>query len=151
VRRTDIVGGTRTHTRVAHYIIRNTACQRWRRLMTTMTMNIARFQSLLLLGTVYACLISILPYPVVAFLPNHALVEIKRATELAAASPTPIDAAGWPDRFPAKEHCSKCGLCETTFVSHVSEACAFIDEGMARMDALEVEVHGRGRDTTRLG
>lgn len=31
-------------------------------------------------------------------------------------------------------------------MSHVSDACAFMDKGMARMDELEVEVHGRGRD-----
>lgn len=58
---------------------------------------------------------------------------------------TPIDPSGWPDRFPAKEHCSKCGLCETSFVSKVTEACAFLDEGMARMDKMEEMYHGRQR------
>ena len=58
----------------------------------------------------------------------------------------PIDGAGWPDRFPAKEHCSRCGLCETTFVSEVMDACAFLGEGMARIDDLETKVHGRQRD-----
>ena len=57
----------------------------------------------------------------------------------------PIDPSGWPDKFPAKEHCSKCGLCETSFVSQVKEACAFLGEGMARMDAMEEKVHGRRR------
>lgn len=65
-------------------------------------------------------------------------------------APTPIDPLGWPDRFPAKEHCSKCGLCETTFVSHVVEACAFLDKGMARIDTMEVKVHGRGRDVVNM-
>ena len=58
---------------------------------------------------------------------------------------TPIDPSGWPDRFPAKEHCSKCGLCESSFVSKVTEACAFLDEGMARMDTMETKIHGRQR------
>jgi 7-hydroxymethyl chlorophyll a reductase len=63
---------------------------------------------------------------------------------------TPIDPAGWPDRFPAKEHCSKCGLCETSFVSKVTEACAFLDEGMARMDNMEEQVHGRKRNLSDM-
>ena len=63
-----------------------------------------------------------------------------------AANPTPIDPSGWPERFPAKEHCSRCGLCETTFVKNVNEACAFLGPGMGRMDDLEVKVHGRGRN-----
>jgi coenzyme F420-reducing hydrogenase beta subunit len=60
--------------------------------------------------------------------------------------PQPIDPAGWHmNKFPAKEHCSKCGLCETTFVSHVMDACAFLKDGMSKVDDLEVQVHGRGR------
>lgn len=66
------------------------------------------------------------------------------------ASAVPIDPSGWPDKFPAKEHCSRCGLCETSFVTHVKEACAFIDEGMGRMDDMEVKVHGRGRDLNSM-
>ncbi|KAG7349709.1 coenzyme F420 hydrogenase/dehydrogenase, beta subunit [Nitzschia inconspicua] len=58
----------------------------------------------------------------------------------------PIDPAGWPDRFPAKEHCSKCGLCETSFVSNVTDACAFLGPGMARIDEMESIVHGRRRN-----
>ncbi|KAL3912487.1 MAG: hypothetical protein SGILL_006864, partial [Bacillariaceae sp.] len=57
-----------------------------------------------------------------------------------------IDPAGWPDRFPAKEHCSKCGLCETSFVANVTDACAFLGDGMARMDAMEEIVHGKRRN-----
>jgi coenzyme F420-reducing hydrogenase beta subunit len=59
--------------------------------------------------------------------------------------PKPIDPAGWPHKFPAKEHCSKCGLCETTFVSEVKDACAFLESGMSKIDDLEVKVHGRRR------
>jgi len=47
--------------------------------------------------------------------------------------------------FPAKEHCSSCGLCETYYVSHVKEACAFLGDGMSRVESLEASVHGRGR------
>jgi 7-hydroxymethyl chlorophyll a reductase len=47
--------------------------------------------------------------------------------------------------YPAKEHCSNCGLCDTYFVHHVKEACAFIAPG-ADMAALERATHGRSRD-----
>lgn len=68
----------------------------------------------------------------------------------------PIEyAEGWPDKFPAKDHCSRCGLCETTFVSSVVDACAFLDEGMHRIEAQEQTVHGRSRqekgDEERFG
>ncbi len=66
------------------------------------------------------------------------------------ASSTPIDPSGWPDRFPAKEHCSRCGLCETSYVSKVTESCAFLGEGMARMDELEKQVHGRQRNVSDI-
>jgi coenzyme F420-reducing hydrogenase beta subunit len=62
-----------------------------------------------------------------------------------ALNPKPLDDSFWPDRFPAKEHCSRCGLCETTFVSHVTSACAFLGEGMSRMDVMEESIHGRSR------
>jgi len=63
----------------------------------------------------------------------------------------PIDGSKWPDRFPAKEHCSRCGLCETSFVSKVTDACAFLREGMARMDSsLESKAHGRNRNLDDL-
>lgn len=57
----------------------------------------------------------------------------------------PIPSSGWPDKFPAKSHCSKCGLCETSFVESVTSSCAFLNEGMARIDSLEHIVHGRTR------
>lgn len=63
----------------------------------------------------------------------------------------PISRDNWPDRFPAKEHCSKCGLCETSFVEDVSISCAFLNEGMQRIDHMEKVVHGRGRkDSSNL-
>lgn len=61
-------------------------------------------------------------------------------------NPLPIDGSKWPDKFPAKNHCSRCGLCETTFVSKVKESCAFLGEGMKRMDSMESKVHGRHRN-----
>ncbi len=65
------------------------------------------------------------------------------------ATGRPLDyATGWPQKFPAKDHCSRCGLCETTFVSRVKDACALLPEtGMSRMHELEVKVHGRSRNT----
>lgn len=64
---------------------------------------------------------------------------------LQAVAPIPIPSSDWPDKFPAKEHCSKCGLCETSFVQHVTSSCAFLKQGMARIDSLERDVHGRSR------
>lgn len=62
-------------------------------------------------------------------------------------NPQPIDAKGWPHKFPAKEHCSKCGLCETTYVTHVKDACAFLGDGMKRnIDGMEETIHGRRRN-----
>ncbi len=40
-----------------------------------------------------------------------------------SSRPQPIDPASWPDKFPAKSHCSKCGLCETSYMTHVVDAC----------------------------
>ena len=48
--------------------------------------------------------------------------------------------------YPAKEHCSQCGLCDTYYVAHVKDACAFLGDGMSRIETLEPKVHGRGRD-----
>lgn len=61
--------------------------------------------------------------------------------------PKPIDPAYWPDRFPAREHCSKCGLCETTLVSRVMDACAFLGQGMGRLDDMEDMVHDGGQSS----
>lgn len=51
--------------------------------------------------------------------------------------------------YPAKENCSRCGLCDTYYVAHVKEACAFLGEGMAGgVAAAERAAHGRERDVT---
>ena len=63
----------------------------------------------------------------------------------------PIDGNEWPHKFPAKEHCSKCGLCETSFVTQVSDACAFLNEGMKRIDWMEPLVHGNERSDAHFG
>ncbi|PKA59215.1 7-hydroxymethyl chlorophyll a reductase, chloroplastic [Apostasia shenzhenica] len=47
--------------------------------------------------------------------------------------------------YPAKEHCSHCGLCDTYYIAHVKDACAFLGDGMSRIEALEPAVHGRER------
>ena len=104
----------------------------------------------LLMSQIRIYFIIISPLSILGFVTNDIPVKNMQKTALLAATPTPIDPSGWPDRFPAKDHCSKCGLCETSFVSHVSDACAFLDEGMARMDRLEVKVHGRRRNTANM-
>lgn len=47
--------------------------------------------------------------------------------------------------YPAKEFCSNCGLCDTSYIEHVKDACAFLGDGMARIGQLEQQVHGRER------
>ncbi|GJN04305.1 hypothetical protein PR202_ga21846 [Eleusine coracana subsp. coracana] len=47
--------------------------------------------------------------------------------------------------YPAKDHCSRCGLCDTYYVAHVKTACAFLGDGMSCVEDLEPVVHGRGR------
>ncbi|NET35505.1 MAG: hypothetical protein F6K19_26360 [Cyanothece sp. SIO1E1] len=46
-------------------------------------------------------------------------------------------------RRPAKELCSECGLCDTYYVHYVKEACAFLNQQVAE---LEAETHGRSRN-----
>ena len=73
-------------------------------------------------------------------------VVARRHTKHKYKNVKPIDPTGWEDgRFPAKEHCSKCGLCETSFVTAVKDSCAFLGPSMARIDDVEVRVHGRQR------
>ena len=45
-------------------------------------------------------------------------------------------------RRPAKELCSECGLCDTSYIHYVKEACAFLNQ---QFDKLETLVHGRSR------
>uniref|UniRef100_A0A7N0USR5 7-hydroxymethyl chlorophyll a reductase, chloroplastic n=1 Tax=Kalanchoe fedtschenkoi TaxID=63787 RepID=A0A7N0USR5_KALFE len=52
--------------------------------------------------------------------------------------------------YPAKDQCSSCGLCDTYYIAHVKNACAFLGDGMSRIDALEPIVHGRGRNVDSL-
>ena len=67
------------------------------------------------------------------------------ATSLAIGSVKPITGP-WPKAFPAKDLCSNCGLCRSAVgVASVTSACAFLGDGMSRAEALEEQVHGRGR------
>lgn len=43
--------------------------------------------------------------------------------------------------YPAKEFCSNCGLCDTYYVAHVKDACAFLGDGAERWDQARVGVH----------
>ncbi|CAN6476939.1 unnamed protein product [Victoria cruziana] len=52
--------------------------------------------------------------------------------------------------YPAKDHCSRCGLCDTYYIAHVNNACAFLGDGMSRIETLEPSVHGRGRNLDAL-
>ncbi|KAK4406030.1 7-hydroxymethyl chlorophyll a reductase, chloroplastic [Sesamum angolense] len=36
--------------------------------------------------------------------------------------------------YPAKDHCSRCGLCDTYYIAHVKNACAFLGDGMSRVE-----------------
>lgn len=110
------------------------------------------FSSLLLFIYLYTYLFLVLQCEVVlGFLQHFKRTKTKAPSCLSATSlPKPIDSSGWPDKFPAKEHCSKCGLCETTFVSQVTKACAFINEGMGRIDKLEQHVHNQRRNANDI-
>jgi 3,8-divinyl protochlorophyllide a 8-vinyl-reductase (ferredoxin) len=44
---------------------------------------------------------------------------------------------------PAKELCSECGLCDTSYIHYVKDACAFLNQ---QIDPLERQSHGRARD-----
>lgn len=48
--------------------------------------------------------------------------------------------------YPAKEHCSRCGLCDSYYIAHVKDACAFLGDGMSRIEKLEFPTHGKTRD-----
>mmetsp|Transcript_29705 Transcript_29705/g.50634 ORF Transcript_29705/g.50634 Transcript_29705/m.50634 type:complete len:506 (-) Transcript_29705:65-1582(-) len=101
---------------------------------------------------VYSVVLATTLGSVQAFAPPDVLTASSQSSiHLHSTKPQPIKPSGWPEKFPAKEHCSKCGLCETTFVSHVTDACAFLGDGMARnIDGLEKAVHGRRRNTQDL-
>ncbi|GKY91613.1 hypothetical protein MPSEU_000133200 [Mayamaea pseudoterrestris] len=81
---------------------------------------------------------------------TRSLLHLLFLALLISSSFQPLESStDWPLKFPAKEHCSKCGLCETSFIKHVKDACAFLEPSPAtsgsRMDELEFQVHGRGR------
>ncbi|MFE4106818.1 Coenzyme F420 hydrogenase/dehydrogenase, beta subunit C-terminal domain [Almyronema epifaneia] len=46
-------------------------------------------------------------------------------------------------RRPAKELCSECGLCDTYYIHYVKEACAFLNQQVAELEAV---THGRSRN-----
>jgi len=46
-------------------------------------------------------------------------------------------------RRPAKELCSECGLCDTYYIHYVKEACAFLNQQIAQ---LEAQAHDRSRN-----
>ncbi|KAK0608155.1 hypothetical protein LWI29_026341 [Acer saccharum] len=52
--------------------------------------------------------------------------------------------------YPAKDHCSQCGLCDTYYIAHVKNACAFLGDGMSRIESLEPVVHVEGAQWTGI-
>ncbi|WCJ24166.1 7-hydroxymethyl chlorophyll a reductase chloroplastic [Euphorbia peplus] len=52
--------------------------------------------------------------------------------------------------YPAKDYCSRCGLCDTYYIAHVRDACAFLGDGMSKIERMEPVVHGRGRKPDSL-
>ncbi|GLC35133.1 hypothetical protein PLESTB_000557800 [Pleodorina starrii] len=87
---------------------------------------------------------------VVAAAPPGDSAAAAATTSAAAALP-----ADWRQRakpiqpgssYPAKQYCSSCGLCDTYYVAHVKDACAFLGDGMSRIEQLEERVHGRRRN-----
>ncbi|KAM7253183.1 hypothetical protein ACFE04_008876 [Oxalis oulophora] len=52
--------------------------------------------------------------------------------------------------YPAKDQCSRCGLCDTYYIAHVNDACAFLGDGMSKIQDLEPIVHGKGRENDSL-
>jgi 7-hydroxymethyl chlorophyll a reductase len=58
----------------------------------------------------------------------------------------PARPIGVGSAYPAAHLCSRCGLCDTPLISAVASACAFLGDGMARIDSTEPRVHGRARN-----
>ena len=48
-----------------------------------------------------------------------------------------------PYQYPLylSEHCSNCGLCDTSYVANVTKACSFLGDGMARAERFDSEPH----------
>ncbi|KAI3859794.1 hypothetical protein MKW92_040673 [Papaver armeniacum] len=96
------------------------------------------------------------------FLPAFSSIISASSTSSSPSSPPPKQAKlreDWRNRskpippggtYPAKDQCSKCGLCDTYYIAHVKNACAFLGDGMSRIEGLEPVVHGRGRDEDSL-
>jgi coenzyme F420-reducing hydrogenase beta subunit len=67
-----------------------------------------------------------------------------------SASLQPLSQKYWPRNFPAKEHCSKCGLCETSFVKDVTNACPFLEKGMSDIELMENNIHKDSRERNEV-
>lgn len=82
-----------------------------------------------------------------------------RASSSSSSQESSISKQDWRKRskpippggtYPAKDQCSRCGLCDTYYIAHVKNACAFLGDGMSKIEKLEPVVHGRGRKTDTL-
>lgn len=53
--------------------------------------------------------------------------------------------------YPAKEFCSNCGLCDTYYIAHVKDACAFIGDGALAHEHCTCLCSGGAPTTCNLG
>ena len=81
----------------------------------------------------YSCLP---PRPRLCQLPRSTAASVIRCT--AQTAPTSRPGSNWRDKakpikegsaYPARQYCSHCGLCDTYYVAHVKDACAFLGDG----------------------
>ncbi|CAJ1379234.1 unnamed protein product [Effrenium voratum] len=88
-------------------------------------------------------------FPAAAF-PRRAGRRFGRARGAALRAKKPAPMPETQRVYPAKDLCSRCGLCNTSLISKVQSACAFLGHGMLRIDSLESRVHGRQRTEEEL-
>ena len=80
--------------------------------------------------------------PWLAVAPHQSVASRRRrrsiSTRCEVQAPERPPAKDWRSRsrpikegavYPAKEACSRCGLCDTYYVAHVKDACAFLGDG----------------------
>lgn len=70
--------------------------------------------------------------------PQQRHLSLRRCKVEAAAGTEKLQRSDWREKaspikpgssYPAKEFCSKCGLCDTYYIAHVKDSCAFIGDG----------------------
>lgn len=97
-------------------------------------MSCGRNWVFLLIGMIFllSLIIAILNLPLPI---NMTAVDLPKHKKAKALKPN--------SRRPAKELCSECGLCDTYYIHYVKDACAFLTQHIAE---LEATIHGKSRD-----